>query len=103
MKISEERRRRANTLRYFASEGLIEGRDWCWGTAAGWGLPGVVDEGNTIGVNERLAPKDPDALPIMIRSSGVRLLGGPKLAAAMDEGVFPAEMPFVTAAPWALN
>jgi len=103
MKISEARENRANTLRYFASEGLAEGRDWHWGTAADWHLPGVVDNGSTIVVDERLTPSNPDELPIMIRSSGVRQLGGPNLAAAMDEGTFPAEMPFVVAAPWTLN
>ena len=95
MNIAGERKRRANTLRYFKSKGLAEGRDWRWGEVAAWEVPGVVDEGNTIGVNERLVPKDPEALPIMIRSSGVRLLGAPMLAAAMDDGLFPAEMPFV--------
>ena len=62
--------------------------------ASDWAKPGVVDTGLTVEVQERLIPKDCWALPIMIRSSGVRLLGGRLLAAAMDKGEFPAEMPF---------
>jgi hypothetical protein len=48
-------------------------------------------------VQERLVPKDKTALPLVVRSSAVRLLGGPLLASAMDKGQFPAEMPFVLA------
>jgi hypothetical protein len=97
--LQRERERRANTMRYFEAEGLAEGRDWRWGTLEDWDSPGVCDEGRTLEVNERLTPLDPGALPIMIRSSGVRILGGPRLAAAMDAGLFPAEMPFVVMLP----
>ena len=93
--IARERRRRARIIAYLKKQGAAEGRDWRWGAAADWDLPDVVDTGPVVEVNERLVPRDPLALPIMISASGVRLLGGPKLATAMDEGLFPAAMPFV--------
>lgn len=99
MNIEQERVRRANTIAHLESNGAVEGRDWHWGTLADWDMPGVVDDGPTVGVQERLVPKDAAALPIMITSSGVRLLGGPRLAAAMDQGEFPAAMPFVIMSP----
>jgi hypothetical protein len=94
-----ERVRRAGTIAYLGDRGAVEGRDWRWGTVAEWDLPAVADAGRTIEVQERLTPEDGTALPIMIASSGVRLLGAPLLAAAMDSGQFPAEMPFAVVAP----
>jgi hypothetical protein len=47
------------------------------------------------GVQEKITPRDGTALPIMIRASGVRLIGGLATAARMGDGKqFPAEMPF---------
>jgi hypothetical protein len=40
-------------------------------------------------------PVDPHALPVLVRSSAIRLLGGRRIAEAMDAGEFPQEMPYV--------
>jgi hypothetical protein len=100
----DQRAVRANTICYLTDHGAVEGQDWRFADSVdAWDGLGIVDSGSTVEVTERLVPKDRRAIPILVRSSVARMLGAPRLAAAMDEGMFPAEMPFVISSPGSAN
>ena len=57
MNLQQQRKRRTNTIKYLTEHGLTEGQDWHWGTADGWNRPGVIDNGDTVEVDEKLTPR----------------------------------------------
>jgi hypothetical protein len=94
--MTDERKRRAPTIAYLQHQGAIEGEHWRFADSPdAWAGPGVLDVGDEVDVTEQLRPQDPSAIPILINAAGVRLLGAPRTAVAMESGALPAEMPFV--------
>jgi hypothetical protein len=86
----------AKAVANLISHGAIEGTDWRIGDSPiDWhGQPCVIEFGPVIGVNNDIRPADPHALPVLIRSSAVRLLGVRQVADKMDAEEFPEEMPY---------
>jgi hypothetical protein len=87
-------RTRPGTVAYLEQCGAAEGRDWRWSDGP-WGPLVVVDFGDCIGVKETGPGHAQGRRAILVRSTAVRLCGGKRIAAFMDDGTLPAELPFV--------